>query len=206
MRSFLFVLLLPAVGAAAQAKDPAIQFSRCKTTQKHIAVQEMDGFYIIHLHVLVRSCANKTAFARVRCACDAEGSRRDYLDVREVTIGDEEELWGFYLNTPKFESNTGVTYQIEVGYKDASKVDEYQVLDTFGWKVRDGKKMYGGTKDEPIYVSIPKRTVIVEGGSIKIKTVFEATVPTKSGELNYDFVEKLPHSPVKGDNWADKIK
>jgi len=184
--------------------EPTARFAFCPETKVHIAVQPNKDHYLVHFHLLVENCADKTVFARVRTLQKIGERERQHLDTKEVPIEKAKETWSFYLTAPRFaaDAQRDVIYQIEVGYKDSANIDEYRILDSFGWRIAKGK-MDAGTKDVAVSIQVPARVVQIKGESFTIRTVAQTAVKTVG--LKYNIVNNLPEV-VDGSRAARKIE
>lgn len=172
---------------------PSMRFAPCSGAKNlHIAVRpESDHSYLVHFHINIRSMSGQAAFVRLRCVVDDEnGKEVVHTTMKEVPIESDEESWKFFLNTPRFpdQDPKKVTYQIEVGKREPSEIDEYSVFDRFSWRFKDGK-MYVGTSDDPIYISIGRKVVSTENGKFTVRTVYSVnaqSTPLRFGVTDFD--------------------
>jgi hypothetical protein len=172
--------------------EPRIQFAPCETTTFHVAVQRTDTYsYLVHFHLNIQNLAEKRVFARVRCKVSDSPDATIHEATKEITVKTDNDAWAFYLQAPRFSDmdREKVTYQIEFGQVDPSKVDDHKVFDTFAWKFRNDT-MFTGTRDEPIRLLVSKRVIVVENGEFVVKSQME-TKMTAGTPLRYGIVSRL---------------
>lgn len=156
----------------ATAAEPSFTFVESRLTGKHIAVQPKEEHHRIYFPLRIKECAGKMVFARVRCL-PSDGTVS--VSTVHFEIRKDNELWQVYLRAPRH-PDRNATYQVEIGYTDPSKLEEYQVLNSYAWHVRrDGKGPQFVTEDilsngerRPVTLPLVVREAVLVGGKFTI--------------------------------------
>jgi hypothetical protein len=189
----------------AEPETPAAQFALCSDSAKHVALKSNSTNYIIHFHVEFTHCEKRKVYARVRCVQDTDNGPREHIDTKLVDVTGEKERWSFYMVAPRFDKFEGKTkYQVEIGYIDPEDPTEYMLLDSFGWRMKDGKVISKEGDGKPVMIQVSRKVIVrKEGGGFAIRTVYETRVRTIA--LRYGIWDALPDA-ADGERCARKLE
>lgn len=199
-------VIASALLTALQTEPPQFNFVLCRTTEKHIAVQPQTDYHRVHFHTRVENMRGKIAFARVRYQADGGD---EAMIIRKFRPSTNNEIWQMYFRVPRFGSTTA-KYQIELGEFDLQKLNEFDVLQTFGWEIprnnnQDSPPFVHVRNGEAITMPILMRVAEFRGGTIHISTAYpKPKTAVYRAKIVYGWSYEGAESEIDGDSMVKR--